>query len=344
MATNTKAPSERRPLPFQFANLLSAGAALVSAVCFASRKLDELLTTTLGGNVAAEDATIALAADPGVGALLTVNPGGLTEEEFKVSAVSGEGPYTCTIVPTAEFAHTSGDSVAYEPGASDRIFVDPTPAPVDTDVIPEVWNGADGQTYRLSCLATCDNGEVLELEVDLVVSELAPVGTTVKQPGETRDFAFELAALLDGETLDDAAVFVSRVASGSTTLAALASIGDTTVSLTANPGIGALLTLNPAGPNREVLKVSGISGTGPFTATVNPTVEFGHSNGETVTYEPGATGRLLVSPTPTILGSAAIVRGRKGASGQQYRATMLGYNADDSVIVQLSGFISTPEL
>jgi hypothetical protein len=326
--------------------LMSDGAILVSpAQAFASRKVTPLLATTLSANIVAEDSTVQMAADVGIGAMITVNPGGLTEEIFKVSNVTGASPpFTATITPTAEFPHTSGDSVTYEPGVSSRLLVDDTPATVDPQIILEVWHGADGQTYRVSAVATCDNGELVELEGDLVVTELTPTSTKVKQPDETRDLAFDLSELLEGNVLQSGIPFVSRVATVSTTLAALAAIGDATVTLAAHPGIGALLTLNPSGQPREKLKVSGVSGGGPYLCTVHPTVEFGHSNGENVNYEPGATTRFLVSTTPTISGGQeAIVRLRRGAAGQVYRVTMLGLGTSN-LIVQDSCFVSTPEL
>ena len=325
-ASRTKTPSEHRILPFRFAAVIPVGASLQSAVGYASRKVSGF-TSTLAAAMNIEDATLGLNANPGVGSLLTVNPGGASEEKFKVSQVTGaSAPFTCTLSHTAEFSHSSGENVNYEPGMSGRILVSTTATIVGSDALLNSQNGADGQTYRASALGTLDDGEIVELELDLVVSELAPTSTVPIQVDEVRDLAYQYidVVALAGSDLSSAIAFVSRESSLSTTLAGAAAIGDTNLSLTANPGVGALLTLNPTGSNQEKLKVSGVSGSGPYACTVNPTPDFSHSSGETIFYEPGVSSRLLTTTTGTVTGTQTYFRKRRGVAGQIYRMTVLG--------------------
>lgn len=319
----TKTPSEERILPFLLAAYIPSGASLVSATGFASRKIAGI-STTLAANMSIEDGTASLAASPGVGALLTIDPGA-TEEKFKVVGISGLGPFTCTLSHTAEFAHSSGAVVNYEPGQSSRFLVSTAATIVGSQALLNCRFGADGQTYRVSVIGVLDNGEEVELEQDVVVSELAPTETETIQVDEIKDISFDFAApvAIANSALQSAIAWVSREETLSTTLANSVSIGDATIELTGHPGVGALLTLNPTGSNQETLKVSAVAGGGPYVATVNPTPDFAHTNGETVNYEPGTTTRLLVSPTASILGTQAIFRKRRGVAGRTYRMTVL---------------------
>ena len=143
----------------------------------------------------------------------------------------------------------------------------------------------------------------------------------------------------------NAIAWASRDVSVGTTLAASVTQGASTISLTANPGVGALLTLNPTGPKQEKLKVTSISGTGPYVCTTNPTPDFDHTNGEPLTYEPGVSVRLLASTTATIVGATkARVRKQKGMAKQSYRVTVLGtFQGADAERVQASLWIDVVE-
>lgn len=68
----------------------------------------------------------------------------------------------------------------------------------------------------------------------------------------------------------------------STTLAAGAAAGATSVSLTAQPTVGQILQIEASGSNiRELRTVSAVSGTGPYSATV-PALSFAHLSGVAV--------------------------------------------------------------
>jgi hypothetical protein len=332
MAIEEKAPSEKRPITFHLAPQMPVGSTIVSVQAYASRKVSGF-TTTLTAPAAAEDATLTLASDPGQGALLIVNPGSPTAEEtFKVTSMAG---LVATLSHTVEQSHSSGTTVNYEPGWTTRLLLDDTPTPVGTDVTLWTEFGADGQIYRVSILFTLNDGQVLEEERDLVVTEHLPLATKTLQVDTTTDleFGFDDPVALAGTDVLSATAWISREVSISSTLAAAVSQGAATISLAANPGIGALLTLNPTGSKQEKLKVSNVTGAGPYTCTVNPSPDFDHANGEPLSFEPGASTRLLVSTTASIVGAAkAIVRKRRGAAGQTYRLTVLatlqGANAE----------------
>jgi hypothetical protein len=349
MADRKKSPREVRKILFELAQIISPETTLSSVVVYASRKVT-LATTVGAGGISPEATAIDLNANPGIGALVIVNPGSMSNEEtFKIISVSGSSaPFTCGITPSAEMTHAGAEAVNYEPGVSTPLLVDDTPTVVGTGATLLVQQGADGQTYRLSMIGTCSNGEIIEHETDLEVVEFAPVTTLAKQPAETWDVAVDFAEYTNfyATTLSSAIAFVARTTSVNTTLASQANAGATSVSLSAHPGTGALLTLNPAGvpPNstREKVWVSSVSGSGPFTASVSP-LQFGHSNGEDVSYLPGVTARVLVSGTATIDGTEAIFRLRRGAAARTYHAIALGTLADGQV-VQKAISLSTPEL
>lgn len=324
MAIDEKAPSELRPVTFHLGPQIPAGATLLSIQAYASLRAAGY-STTLAADAAAEAATITLADNPKAGALLTINPGSPTAEEtVKVLSMAGN---VATLAHTLEQAHSNGTTVSYEPGWNARLLVDETPTPVGTDVTLWVQNGADGKTYRLSVIGPLDDGQVIEEERDLVVTEHAPIRTITLQVDHIADveFGYDNPVALAGNNLASAVAWISRETSVSTTLGAGVTAGDATVTLAANPSAGALLTLNPTGTKQEKLKVTSVSGTGPYVCTVHPTPDFDHSSGEPLTFEPGVSARLLASTTATIVGATkAVVRKRKGMANQTYRLTLLG--------------------
>jgi hypothetical protein len=336
MAIDEKAPSEKRPIAFHLGPQIPAGASITSVQAYVSRKAAGF-TTTLTAPASAESSTLTLAADPGKGALLIVNPGSPTAEEtFKVTSMAG---LVATLSHSTEQAFSGGATVNYEPGWTTRLLVTDVPANVGTDVT--LWSqfGADGQTYRISVLAILNNGTVVEEERDLVVTEHAPLATKTIQVDVVADieFGFDDPVGLSGtDILNGSGVaWASREVSVGTTLAASVVQGAASIQLTANPGVGAFLTLNPTGTKQEKLKVTTVTGTGPFVCVTNPTPDFDHANAEPLTFEPGVSTRFLGSATPTVTivgATKAIVRKQKGMAKQTYRVTTLvslqGANAE----------------
>lgn len=334
MAERVKGPREIRHIRFHLAPLLSTGAALSTVQGFASRQVT--LSTTLAAGVTPADTTVLLDADPGVGATLTVDPGSVSAEEiFKVTAVTPSGgDFLCDISPmSAEQSHALGAAVDYQPGVTSSFLLDETPAPTDDTVDFAVQQGAHAQVYTLSVLGTADNGEVVEDETDIEVSEFPPSATVIKQPAETRDIAVDFSQWTArySTTLVSATAFVARETTITTTVdVAGASAGATVLPLVAHPGVGALLIVNAAGPTHERLLVSAVGGIGPYTATVSA-LQFAHSSGETVTVYPGASTRVLTSTTASIQGTEAIFRSRLGQAGQSYWMVVLGTLGDGQV-------------
>ena len=119
--TIAKQPADIVDVAMSFAAWTSKyNTAVASALAFASRARTS--STTVNGTNTAGATTLNLNAHPGVGALLTVNPGQATQEKLLVSAVSGVGPYACTVSPL-QFAHDSPQVVDYYPGVSARVLV-----------------------------------------------------------------------------------------------------------------------------------------------------------------------------------------------------------------------------
>jgi hypothetical protein len=87
---------------------------------------------------------------------LTLDGGLATEEIVKVQAISGSGPYTCTVTPALAFAHPDEAAVEYEPGVSTSLLGSTT-ATIDSATEQArilVQGGAHGQLYRVSMLVT----------------------------------------------------------------------------------------------------------------------------------------------------------------------------------------------
>lgn len=333
MAERQKGPRERRLLPFDLSAQISTGAVLSTAQGYASRKVTA--TTTLAAQLNAEDATATLDDNPGVGALIIVDPNSASlEETFKVSSVTPSGgDFVCAISPTAEQQHSLAATVNYEPGVSATLLDDDTPTPSGGIVRFMVEEGADGQTYRMSVLATCDNGEILEDEADVDVVEFTPTTSIEKQPGQMRDLSVDFSDWTDAfsTTLSSATAFVSREFTTSSTVNGTNNAGATTLNLNANPGVGALLSVNPSTATAEKVLVSAVVGSAPWGCTVSP-LQFAHVNAEPVTIQPGVSARLLVSTTASIAGLTAVFRLRRGASEQDYRMVVVATLGDGQIV------------
>ena len=172
MATVVKQPSEIRDLSFNLAALIAQGATLMSAAAFACRNLTPPLTTTLAAAASIDATTLSLTVNPGVGARVIVNPSGGTEESFKVSAISGTGPFTATITPSVEFSHSSGETCNYHPGASTRVLTSTVAVISGTQAIFRLRRGTSGQTYTVSVIGVCSNGEEIEDEVTVTITDI----------------------------------------------------------------------------------------------------------------------------------------------------------------------------
>lgn len=333
----TKYPSELRPIIFHLAPLIPGGAGL-SGSPQGGVTQQGLLLTTLSVPIVAGDPSVQLPINPGVGAKLIVSVGSdVDEETFKVTAVTGSGPFVCTINPTAEFPHTG--SVSYAVGESARFLVISTGTVSGTDVTFRGQRGADGKHYDVWVIAPLTNGESVEDEQDILVSELISETVVEKQPSEITDLPFDFTKKIpETQTLTSAVAWVSRILEPlpSTQVAGTGgAINTSTIQLAINPGVGALLTIDPAGQKREVVKVTSVSGaSAPFTATVDPLLWYAHSSGEAVDYEPGSSTRLLTSTTASVVPAAgeATVRSRLGAANQEYRVNLLGTCSDGSKI------------
>ena len=112
--------------------------------------------------------TIDLKADPKAGALLILEPGSAVEERLKVVSVAGAvAPFVCTVRPFAWFSHADNAAVSYERGCNARMLLDDTPTPSGVIITPQIRRGTYLQKYRVTGLATANNGEIREDEFEL---------------------------------------------------------------------------------------------------------------------------------------------------------------------------------
>lgn len=340
----TKLPMERRIYPFALANKMGAGAVITSVQAFISCAAPPLgnyplQATTLAAAAALNASTVTVAAgafgDPRAGALLILEPGTANEETLKVvsTAINGAN-FDCIVRPVTFVAHTSGVSVSFEPGETARMLINATPTAAGSNVSIEIERGCYGQKYRASVLANCNDGQIVEDEMTLDVTEPAITESPgVKQPTEEVFIASEMDDLMEephqlGATISTATAFASLTVAVAPvpTLAAQASRGTNTISLNVNPGIGARLVLTPAGSGAappERVYVENVTGSGPFSVTINPSLEFTHNNGVQVTTFLGLIPNLLSSASSTITGKTVKNLSRRGRAGTQVQLAWL---------------------
>lgn len=166
-----------------------------------------------------------------------------------------------------------------------------------------------------------------------------PVFRDSKQPIETwpmtKDFSgtgkLPPATAIVSGTVSAARLERERL---STTLAASAAVAAATISLTANVLGGAIVILKPGSTTEEKRRVLSLSGSGPYIGTLDIPLDYAHSSAEVVTYSPGATVEVLVSPTATITGGTkATFRRKRGIGGKAYQVT-LDVTLDDGSVLQ----------
>jgi hypothetical protein len=141
------------------------------------------------------------------------------------------------------------------------------------------------------------------------------------QPSEDYDITFSYAGtnvLPVGVTVSSAEFFAYRVGILSTTLAADATAGATTVSLTADVGLGAKLVLEDGTARREVVKVSTLSGDGPYSAGIVPGLRYAHAALTAVSYQLGVSAIILGTTTASGSNNTVGVLIQKIIDGEQY--------------------------
>ena len=354
MPIRVKTQCEQRSYPWDFDELIATGAIITSVEVFISRMPSlsaPLIGTQLDNAVSAASSTVDLVSNPGAGALLILEPGTANEERLKVISVAGvTAPFVCTVRPLTWFAHTDTSPVSYEPGMNARMVIDDTPTPSGVMVTPQIQRGTDQQNYRVTGLATANNGETREDEFELQIRDPVPGAsdTNIKQPSEQVFVAANFEKLLNephqaGATLNPGTTFASVTTTTTTQLTVPASAGAPTLSLLANPGVGAMLVIDPSGFTERVY-VSAVGGTGPFIATITPTLEEPHSSGvNNVTVYGGVSGTLLTSPTSVIQDQFAVNTARRGAANKTFKLVWL-VSTSQSEVLQHSGLLSTAEI
>jgi hypothetical protein len=338
---HVKFPMERRIYPFALANKIAVGAVITSVQAFISRAspplgIYPLQATTLAAPAALNASTITVAAvDPRAGALLIVEPGTVNEETLKVVSTSANGAnFDCVVRPVTFVAHNTGVSVSFEPGENARMLINATPTPAGSNVSIEVQNGCYGQKYRGSVVVICNDLQIVEDQMTLDCTESTiEEAPGEKQPTEEVFVAAEMDDLMAephqvGATLNGATAYASLTVAVAPvpTLAAQATRGTNTISLSVNPGIGARLVLTPAGSGAsppERVYVDNVTGSGPFSVTINPSLEFTHNNGVQVTTFLGLIPNLLSSASATITGKTVKNLARRGRAGTQVQLTWL---------------------
>ena len=158
----------------------------------------------------------------------------------------------------------------------------------------------------------------------------ATEGMTVsKNPQEVVDVSYSFATHLPaGASISSGVVYASRVGTlalpdEASTLAANAAGDATTVDLSLNPGIGAFFRINPGQPTGEQMLVTNVSGSGPFTATINPALTLAHLATEPCTFEPGVGVQVLEGPVQVVDGDKFWFRTKRGVSNRLYHLWLL---------------------
>ncbi len=161
----------------------------------------------------------------------------------------------------------------------------------------------------------------------------------IKQPSEnypkTWDFSPQGATpkLPTGTTIISGTVSAARLDLASTTLSVIAAVGATTISLPVNVVAGAILILNPGAATEEERIVTGVTGTGPYTTTLDRGLTNGHAANEAIDYYPGASVEVLSSTTVAITdGVKATYRPQAGVNKKLYKITLRATLSDNSIL------------
>ncbi len=253
--------------------------------------------------------TVSAGSAPATGDVFTLGAGASTEQ-VTVSAVSGTGPYTLTVGPTA-FAHTAGTAavnggivvnqasfsytcanVAFPafsctiPAAALDALVGTSP-PVDADHI--LWvHGQDAGGWGVV------SGDVFTYNMtgpDTSAVTLHATPTSGSRLTDVANGAFATYGTIAATT------------AGSTSL---------TYTLTSGPApaAGDLIWIDPGTGNAEQVKVTAVSGTGPYTLTVGATL-FAHPAGAhaNVNYNPPQTDLVMLGAATASLPGWVVLGG-----------------------------------
>lgn len=166
-------------------------------------------------------------------------------------------------------------------------------------------------------------------------------GFLVMEPSEDWDVVFSYAGKLPtGATIASAQIFASEiiVPLESTTLAGAAALDATSLSLTANVGSGAKLLLEPDTALAEAVKVTTVTGTGPYTATIVPSLRRAHALNAVVKYEPGLSAIIVESANPAPVGEMVTVHVQRLVDNERYRlscriTTNGGRHLEDGIVL-----------
>lgn len=164
----TKQPSEKWPVAIDFAGRLPDGVTLQSGTLIAAN-LSASLATTLAAGSAVGATTLSLAADPKVGAILSIDNWTAQKEVAQVKAVSGAGPYTVTLTAPLEQAHAIGADVKYYAGTT--TVLDGTSVTIAGDrATGKLKGGQHGVAYLVTFLLVLSDASELEEDVTVQVS------------------------------------------------------------------------------------------------------------------------------------------------------------------------------
>ena len=196
--------------------------------------------------------------------------------------------------------------------------------PVHTVTIParQVAVTIPAHTVSVTIFAETVQVTIPARTMAISVGRTLVADTLTKQPSERIPLRMTFQDVPDGAEIVSGTAFASDVTAGmtdSTTMTDPANAGAATINLLDNPGIGARLTIG-AGGTAEVQKVSNISGSGPYAATINPGLFFDHPDNEPVVFEQGVSVMFIVDPAvDPVPPNATDIEVRHGAHGHTYR-------------------------
>lgn len=167
----SKQPTEQYVIQMDYTDRLPAGSVIASALVHAT--ILDLKETTLAAAVIAGATTVSLTGNPGQGAELKLSAGVVGSEEVsKVTAVTGTGPYTCTLAVPAVNGHQNAAKVSYSSGGSVAVLESTTGVVVGAVVKGRVKGGINPKQYKIWFLAILDTGgDRLEDDVFMTVLE-----------------------------------------------------------------------------------------------------------------------------------------------------------------------------
>jgi hypothetical protein len=169
--TLTKQPHEQYPVGIDYTGKAPGSATLSSVIVHARRATANGSDTTLSAGLSINDTSLQIPVNPLKGARLIIEQSTAIEEVVCVTAVTGTGPYTCTLLKPIQKVHASGAAVKVYEGASDQVLTSTVGVVNGMKGSGVGKAGNNGQTYQVTLYSTFSDGSTLEDDIAMTITD-----------------------------------------------------------------------------------------------------------------------------------------------------------------------------